>query len=239
MYAVFMFSIVAYTVLDGFDFGVGCLHLFSKGDEERRLMINSIGPVWDGNSTWIVIGGGVLFAAFPKAFSTLAPNLYTPFMLLLFGFMLRAASIEFRSKGHENWWTPPLGSGFFFASLVLAVIVGLFLGNLIQGMPLDDQGVLDGGLMALVTPYPLIVALLGIACFMMHGSLYLLMKTEGAFHDKVRRWAHRSILFSLSLGLWDDSDLVMHPHMIEPFHHYPLVGIFPLLSFDHRYYDLE
>ena len=70
MYAVFIFSIIAYTTLDGFDLGVGCLHLFAKGNEERRLMINAIGPVWDGNSTWIVIGGGVLFAAFPKAFST-------------------------------------------------------------------------------------------------------------------------------------------------------------------------
>jgi cytochrome d ubiquinol oxidase subunit II len=231
MYAVFMFSIVAYATLDGFDLGVGCLHLFSKGDQERRLMINAIGPVWDGNSTWIVIGGGVLFAAFPKAFSTLAPNLYTPFMLLLFGFMLRAASIEFRSKGHQKWWPILWDRCFFLASFVLAFVVGLFLGNLIQGLPLDNQGQLVGGLEALVTPYPLLIALLGIACFMMHGSIYLLMKTEGPFHDKVRRWAHRSIVFFLTA--WVAATLatfIQHPHMVQPFQNYPIVGIFPLLS---------
>jgi len=232
MYAVFMFSIVAYTVLDGFDLGVGCLHLFSKGDQERRLMINAIGPVWDGNSTWIVIGGGVLFAAFPKAFSTLAPNLYTPFMLLLFGFMLRAASIEFRSKGHQKWWTRLWDVGFSFASFVLAFIVGLFLGNLIQGMPIDSQGVLVGGILDLVTPYPLLIALLGISCFMMHGSIYLLMKTEGAFHDKVRKWSHRSIVFFLITWLiGTTATFLTQPRMTEPFLRHPIVGIFPLLSF--------
>ena len=231
MYAVFMFAIVAYTVLDGFDLGVGCLHLFSKGDQERRLMINSIGPVWDGNATWIVIGGGVLFAAFPKAFSILTPNLYTPFMLLLFGVMLRAASIEFRSKGHQKWWTKLWDGGFFFASFVLALIVGLFLGNLIQGLPLDEKGVLVGGAIDLFAPYPLLIAILGIACFMMHGSLYLLMKTEGEFHQKVRGWAHRCILFFIIT--WFAGTLatfLTQPRMVEPFYHYPEIGIFPLLS---------
>ncbi len=232
MYAVFIFSIIAYTTLDGFDLGVGCLHLFAKGNEERRLMINAIGPVWDGNSTWIVIGGGVLFAAFPKAFSTLAPNLYTPFMLMLFGFMLRAASIEFRSKGHQKWWTSLWDRGFFFASLVLALMVGVLLGNLIQGLPLNAQGVLEGGLPALLTPYPLLIALLGIACFTMHGALYLLMKTEGAFHNKVRRWAH--IAIGAFLTLWIITTIatfIQHPHMIGPFFDYPIVAVFPFLSF--------
>ena len=231
MYGVFMFSIVAYTVLDGFDFGVGCLHLFTKGDQERRLMINAIGPVWDGNSTWIVIGGGVLFAAFPKAFSTLTPNLYTPFMLLLFGFMLRAASIEFRSKGHQKWWTNLWDGGFFLASFMLAFIVGLFLGNLIQGLPLDEQGVLVGGVIDLFAPYPLLIAILGIACFMMHGSLYLLMKTEGEFHQKVRKWAHRCIIFFVIA--WFAGTLatfLTQPRMVRPFYLYPEIAIFPLLS---------
>ena len=232
MYAVFMFSIVAYTTLDGFDLGVGCLHLFSKGDNERRLMINAIGPVWDGNSTWIVIGGGVLFAAFPKAFATLAPNLYTPFMLLLFGFMLRAAAIEFRSKGHQKWWTALWDGGFFLASFVLAVVIGLLLGNLIEGMPLTGQGELQGSIIALMTPYTLLIAVFGISLFMMHGSLYLLMKTEGPFHDKVRRWAHRSI--GIFLFLWIASTIAtftLNPHMVAPFRKYPLLGIFPVLSF--------
>lgn len=232
MYAVFMFAIIAYTTLDGFDLGVGCLHLFAKGDQERRTMINAIGPVWDGNSTWIVIGGGVLFAAFPKAFSILAPNLYTPFMLMLFGFMLRAASIEFRSKGHQKWWRAVWDIGFFLASLILAFMVGLLLGNLIQGLPINNQGQFEGGLLALFSPYALLIALLGISCFMMHGSLYLLMKTEGTFHEKIRRWSFRAI--GAFLGLWLITTFMTffhHPHMIDPFFKYPIVAAFPLLSF--------
>ena len=131
MYAVFLFAIVAYAVLDGFDLGVGCLHLFARGNQERRIMINAIGPVWDGNSTWILIGGGVLFAAFSKAFSTLAPNLYTPFMAILFGFMLRAASIEFRGKREGQGWANFWDFGFFFArkrfdmNIRSALVVGI------------------------------------------------------------------------------------------------------------------
>jgi cytochrome bd ubiquinol oxidase subunit II len=232
MYVVLMFAIVAYAVLDGFDLGVGCLHLFSKGNQERRIMINAIGPVWDGNSTWIVIGGGVLFAAFPKAFSILCPNLYTPFMVMLFGFMLRAASIEFRSKRDEKWWSPLWDRGFFLASFLLALMIGTVLGNLIQGIPLNDQGELVGGVMALLTPYPVLIAVFGISCFMMHGALYLLMKTEGSFHNKIRRWAHRTIWGFMVM--WIVSTIVtvvIHPHMIEPFHDYPVLAIFPLLSF--------
>jgi cytochrome bd ubiquinol oxidase subunit II len=232
MYFVFIFSIIAYTTLDGFDLGVGCLHLFSKGDQERRLMINAIGPVWDGNSTWIVIGGGVLFAAFPKAFATLTPNLYTPFMLILFGFMLRAAAIEFRSKGHQQWWTRTWDISFFLASLTLTFMVGLVLGNLIQGLPLNNQGVLEGGLSALLTPYTLLIALFGISCFVMHGALFLLMKTEGPFHDKVRRWAHRATYTFLTLWLLASvATFLKHPHMVDPFLHYPIIAICPFLSF--------
>lgn len=231
MYCVFIFSIIAYTTLDGFDLGVGCLHLFSKGDNERRLMINAIGPVWDGNSTWIVIGGGVLFAAFPKAFATLTPNLYTPFMLMLFGFMLRAASIEFRSKGHEVWWTKTWDTAFFIASLTLTCMVGLILGNLIQGLPLNSKGELEGGLTALLTPYPLLISLFGLSCFTLHGSLFLLMKTEGSFHDKVRRWAHRATYAFLTLWLLSSlATFLRHPHMLAPFADHPTVALFPLLS---------
>jgi cytochrome d ubiquinol oxidase subunit II len=231
MYLVFMVAIGSYATLDGFDLGVGCLHLFSKTDQERRIMLNSIGPVWDGNSTWIVIGGGVLFAAFPKAFSILAPNLYTPFMLMLFGFMLRAASIEFRSKKESKKWRSFWDISFALASLILAAVVGLLLGNLIQGMPLNTDGVIEGGLLALFTPYTLIISLLGISCFMMHGSIYVLMKTEGAFHDKVRGWTRFTI--SCFLILWIISSVMtfMHnPHMIDPFIQFPPLAILPLLS---------
>lgn len=231
MYLVLMMAIVAYATLDGFDLGVGCLHLFTKSDQERRIMINAIGPVWDGNATWIVIGGGVLFAAFPKAFSTLAPNLYTPFMLMLFGFMLRAASIEFRSKNASRSWRSLWDICFAVASFLLAAIIGVILGNLIQGVPLNIQGEIEGGTLALLTPYPLTISLLGISCFMMHGSLYVLMKTEGEFHDKIRRWSRFTIAFFLIM--WIVSTVLtflMQPHMTSSFLHYPWLVVMPLLS---------
>ncbi len=232
MYIVLMVSIVAYATLDGFDLGVGCLHLFTKTDQERRVMINSIGPVWDGNSTWIVIGGGVLFAAFPMAFSILMPNLYTPFMLLLFGFMLRAAAIEFRSKKESRAWRSLWDGSFFFASLVLTVILGSLLGNLIQGVPLNAQGVIEGGLEALLKPYTLVVVLLSISCFMMHGSLYVLMKTEGAFHDKIRRWTHWTVTcFLVMWVIGTTMTWITQPHMHRPFITYPWLAAFPLCSF--------
>jgi cytochrome bd ubiquinol oxidase subunit II len=231
MYLVLMVAIVAYATLDGFDLGVGCLHLFAKTDQERRIMINSIGPVWDGNSTWIVIGGGVLFAAFPKAFSILTPNLYTPFMLMLFGFMLRAAAIEFRSKKKSPAWRSFWDICFFTASLILAFIVGAVLGNLIHGMPLNAQGELEGGFLALLTPYTLTIALLGVSCFMMHGSIYVLMKTEGPFHEKIRQWTHITIVFFLAMWIIASTmTFTLQPHMIRPFILFPWLIIVPILS---------
>lgn len=231
MYSVFLFSLVAYAVLDGFDLGVGCLHLFAKGDLERRLMINAIGPVWDGNTTWIVLGGGTLFAAFPKAFSTLAPNLYTPFMWILFGFMLRAASLEFRGKQKGVIWKKIWDAGFFLASVVLAITVGTILGNLIKGIPLNDSGEIEGGFLALLGLYPLLIACFGASCFIMHGCLYLLMKTEGAFHQKIRRWSYRAtIVFIIFWALSTLATYFEYPYMVRPFSNYPILGVFPLLS---------
>ena len=231
MYLVFMMAITFYATLDGFDLGVGCLHLFSKTDQERRILINAIGPVWDGNSTWIVIGGGVLFAAFPKAFSTLAPNLYTPFMLMLFGFMLRAAAIEFRSKRESKRWRTLWDTSFALASIILTAIVGLLLGNLIQGFPLNKDGIMAGGLTSLLTPYTLVTMLLAFSCFMMHGSLYVLMKTEGAFHDTIRRWTHLTITFFLLMWITTSIMTFIHnPHMVYPFIRFPLFSLLPLLS---------
>lgn len=232
IYFVFIFSIVAYATLDGFDLGIGSLHLFTKGDNERRLMINAIGPVWDGNTTWIVIGGGVLFAGFPKIFANLSSSLYTPTMLLLFGFMLRGAAVEFRSKQPSYRWRYAWDFCFFFASLLLALMVGLLLGNLIRGLPLELNGEYRGGLIALLTPYPLLVSLLGLSMFMMHGSLYMLMKTEGTFHEKMRLWVKK--LVGIFLFFWAATTfatLLFYSHTSKSFFDYPVLWIIPLLSF--------
>lgn len=231
-YLVMMFAVIAYATLDGFDIGVGLLHLFMKGDYERRVMINSIGPVWDGNSTWIVIGSGVLFAGFPRAFANLTSGFYTATMILLFGFMLRAASIEFRSKKPKLAWRYFWDSCFAIASLIVGASVGLILGNMIQGIPLNKLGVYEGGLFSLVGFYPLLVALFGLSLFTMHGSIYLLMKTEGHIHVKVRSWV-KPLVFSF-LILWALTTIFTYhynKHMMQPFFEHPALSIFVLLSF--------
>jgi cytochrome bd ubiquinol oxidase subunit II len=231
IYFVFMFSLVAYATLDGFDLGVGCLHLFVKNDKERRVLLNAIGPVWDGNTTWIVIGGGVLFAGFPKVFSILMAGFYTPVMIFLFGIMLRGAAVEFRSKEPGKFWRNLWDYCFFFASFLLTINIGLLLGNLIHGLPLNERGEFVGGFMELLGPYPIVVSLFGLSVFMMHGSIYLLMKTEGALHIRIRSWVKRSI--ALFLILWVITTVFTFAskvHMIHPFFNHPSLIIFALLS---------
>ncbi|MBI2743262.1 MAG: cytochrome d ubiquinol oxidase subunit II [Chlamydiales bacterium] len=232
IYFVFIGAVIAYATLDGFDLGVGSLHLFARTDQERRLMLNAIGPVWDGNATWIVIGGGVLFAGFPKIFSTIMPPLYTPVMLLIFAFMLRGAAVEFRSKQKAPGWRRAWDFCFFFASILLALVFGLMIGNLIDGLPLDAQGNIVGGTFGLVRPYPVLVMLFALSLFMMHGSVYLLMKTEGAFYNRIRVWVKRLIvIFLVFWAAVTAATFVYVPHMTKPIIERPLLGIFALLSF--------
>ena len=230
VYFVFIIAVVAYATLDGFDLGVGCLHLFARSDYERRLMLNAIGPVWDGNTTWIVIGGGVLFAGFPRAFGTILSGFYTPMMLLIFAFMLRGAAVEFRSKIVSASWRRVWDSCFFFASALLTIVFGLLLGNLIVGVPLTSQGIV-GGMEVLLKPYPILVAFFAASLFLMHASIYLLMKLEGPFHNRVRGWANRLILIFLLFWIATTAaTFIYNRHMIQPFLAYPWLGIFALLN---------
>src|SRR6185312_13188831 len=118
-----------YAVLDGFDLGVGILHLFVKTDHDRRLFLNAIGPFWDGNEVWLVVFGGALFAAFPDAYATAFSGFYLPFMLLLCCLIFRAVSIEFRSKYHAAWWSSCWDFAFFAASLLSTFLFGIAVGN--------------------------------------------------------------------------------------------------------------
>src|ERR1700722_16589641 len=120
-----------YAILDGFDLGVGPLHLFTKKDEERRLMINSIGPVWDGNEVWLVTGGGALFAAFPNVYATVFSGFYLALMLLLAALIFRAVAIEFRSKQPMKWWRQMWDVSFSVGSILSALLIGVALGNII------------------------------------------------------------------------------------------------------------
>jgi cytochrome d ubiquinol oxidase subunit II len=184
-----------YAMLDGFDLGIGALHLFTKKDEERRIMLNSIGPVWDGNEVWLVTGGGALFAAFPNVYATVFSGFYLAFYLLLASLIFRAVAIEFRSKQPMRWWRQMWDIGFAGGSILSAQLIGVALGNIAVGIPIDERGEFAGSFLGLLRPYPLLVGITTVALFMMHGAIYGVMKTEGELHDKLRGWAMNAIIF--------------------------------------------
>src|SRR5262249_53954341 len=142
--------LAGYAVLDGFDLGVGILHFLGRTDRDRRLFINAIGPIWDGNEVWLVTFGGALFAAFPNAYATIFSGFYTAFMALLFALIFRAVSIEFRSKIASETWRRAWDVGFSGASLVAAFLFGVAVGNSMIGIPLTDAGVFTGSIMDLL-----------------------------------------------------------------------------------------
>ena len=177
-----------YAILDGFDLGVGALHLFVKKDEHRRLMLNSIGPVWDGNEVWLVTGGGALFAAFPEAYATVFSGFYLPFMLLLVALIFRAVAIEFRSKETWRWWRQMWDVAFALGSVLSAFLIGVAMGNIVRGIPLDADYEFAGSFMELLNPYSLIMGVTTVLLFAMHGAIYIVMKTEGELQALVRSW---------------------------------------------------
>ena len=128
--------LTGYAILDGFDLGVGALHLFTSKDEDRRIFLNAIGPVWDGNEVWLVTGGGALFAAFPHVYATIFSGFYLALMLLLMMLIFRAVAIEFRSKQPMAWWRRAWDVSFSIASVVSSLLLGVALGNIAWGVPL-------------------------------------------------------------------------------------------------------
>jgi cytochrome d ubiquinol oxidase subunit II len=184
--------ITGYAILDGFDLGVGVLSLFLKTADERRLAINAIGPVWDGNEVWLITGGGALFAAFPIVYATVFSGFYLALMLLLVALIFRAVSMEFRGKVDSpvwrRWWDRAFGIG----SLLPAVLFGVAFGNILRGIPIDAQGMFTGSFPGLLNPYSILIGLLSLVLFTMHGALYLAMKTDGDLRNRLARWISTS-----------------------------------------------
>jgi len=177
-----------YAILDGFDLGVGALHLFVKKDEDRRMLLNSIGPVWDGNEVWLVTGGGALFAAFPEAYATVFSGFYLPFMVLLVSLIFRAVAIEFRSKEEWKWWRQMWDVAFAVGSVLSAFLIGVAMGNIVRGIPLDADHEFAGSVLDLLNPYSVVMGVTTVLLFAMHGAIYIVMKTEGELQAKIRSW---------------------------------------------------
>ena len=220
-----------YAILDGFDLGVGALHLFVKGDNNRRIAINAIGPVWDGNEVWLVTGGGALFAAFPEVYATSFSGFYLAMMLLLFGLIFRAVAIEFRSKQSARWWRQSWDVCFSMSSVVSTLLIGVAVGNIAYGIPLDSSHEFAGTFFGLLHPYALLVGITTVALFVMHGAIYLVMKTEGELQATVRSWINRTIVFFVVCYVATTiATLVYLPHMSANLRAFPILWIFPLLN---------
>lgn len=222
---------IGYAILDGFDLGVGALHLFTKTDQERRLFLNSIGPVWDGNEVWLVTGGGALFAAFPRAYATVFSGFYMAFMIFLFCLIFRAVAIEFRSKQPMRWWRQTWDISFSVSSVLSSFVLGVALGNIIRGIPLDADGEFAGSFFGLFHPYSILVGITTVALFTMHGAIYVVMKTEGDLHDKVRGWVNNTIIFFIiSYVTTTMVTLMFVPHTVHYFRQEPILFIIPFLN---------
>jgi len=223
-YIIFVFLMIGYAVLDGFDLGAGALHLFAKTDLERRTILSAIGPVWDGNEVWLVVIGGALFAGFPAAYAAIFSAFYNPMMLLIFCLIFRAVSIEFRSKVENKTWRMLWDMAFSFGSIGIALSLGLVLGNFVQGIPVNEEGEFLSDSRHHLHGYSLLVAITTLALFMMHGSLYLLLKTEGVFQQNIRKWAMRSLsFFVVCYLLLTASTALFMPHMLGKVVEQPLL----------------
>jgi cytochrome bd ubiquinol oxidase subunit II len=193
--------LTGYAILDGFDLGVGILHLFiARNDRERRILMNSIGPLWDGNEVWLLTGGGAIFAAFPPVYATVFSGFYMALMLVLTALVLRAVSMEFRSKVEAPSWRAAWDAAFAFGSFLPALLFGVAVGNILRGVPLAADGEFAGTFFGLLNPFALLVGLLSTAMFVMQGASWLTLKTEGVVRERAVKAARGAwLLFAM---LW-------------------------------------
>lgn len=193
--------LTGYAILDGFDLGVGIIYPLIGDDTHKRVLLNSIGPVWDGNEVWLVTLGGALFAAFPHVYATAFSGLYTPFMLLLFALILRATSIEFRSKQKHVIWRNFWDTAFFLGSSLASFLFGVCIGNLLEGMPIHSDMELRTSFIALLKPYPIMCGLFTLSACAMHGTIYLLFKTKDKLKKQIDRFTWHTFGFFLCFYL--------------------------------------
>ncbi|MFW5756141.1 MAG: cytochrome d ubiquinol oxidase subunit II [Tangfeifania sp.] len=221
-----------YAILDGFDLGAGAWHLFFKKEESRRIALNAVGPVWDGNEVWLVIGGGALFAGFPEAYATLFSAMYIPFMLFLGFLIFRAVSIEFRGKEPMKWWKKTWDISYSISSAMLAFLLGVVLGNVLVGINMNDNYIFKGHWLEFLNPYSLLLGLTTLSLFMVHGAIYLTMKTEGRLFDKIARLLRRAIVgFVILFVIITIISISSYPHLTDRFMETPVLFVVPMLAF--------
>lgn len=218
--------IAGYAILDGFDLGAGVLHLFLRDETERRTVMNAVGPVWDGNEVWLLTGGGALFAAFPPVYATVFSGFYLALTLLLVALILRAVSFEFRGKLESARWRRTWDLAFGLGSAVPALLFGVAVGNVLRGVVIGEAGVTTT-LLGLLNPYALLVGVLGLAMFVLHGATYLGLKTDGALRQRMARTAAAAwVVFIALYAAATVASYFVSPFLFEGWAANPLTWIF-------------
>lgn len=191
-----------YFILEGFDFGVGMLlPVLGRTDRERRVLINTIGPVWDGNEVWLLTAGGAMFAAFPEWYATLFSGFYLPLLVILMALIVRGVAFEYRTKRPELSWKARWDKAIAIGSWIPAVLWGVAVANIVRGVPLDANHEYVGGLVDLLHPYALLGGLTTAALFLTHGALFISLKTVGDIQQRATRFARRSGVVTAALAV--------------------------------------
>lgn len=197
---------MGYFVLEGFDFGVGALlRIVGRDEAERRTLLSTLGPLWDGNEVWLIVAGGATFAAFPEWYATLFSGFYLPLLLILVALILRGVSFEFRSKRSNPVWRSRFDASIIFGSVVPAVLWGVAFGNIVAGTKLavDGNGNIQyvGSLLDLLNPYALLAGATTLALFVTHGAVFIALKTDGTVRERGNRLAGRIGLVAAALAV--------------------------------------
>lgn len=227
-------------VLEGFDFGVGILHPFmSSDDRERRAVINTIGPFWDGNEVWLITAGGAMFAAFPEWYATLFSGFYPALLLMLVALIMRGVAFEFRSKHDNPAWRSFWDWSIFAGSAIPALLWGVALANFIRGVPIDQSMNYAGEFFNLLNPYALVCGLASLCIFTLHGAVFLTLKTTGILRERAMNLAKKvwapATLFSLAFTIYTfiETDLFrklgLNPGIIPIFSVLALLSVIVLL----------
>ncbi len=223
--------LTGYALLDGFDLGVGFWYLFTRREQDKRVMLNAIGPFWDGNEVWLLTGGGALFAAFPDVYATVFSGFYLALFLVLLSLILRAVALEYRSKVDSPTWRTRWDWVFGLSSAIPALLFGVALGNVLRGLPLDASKTFTGNFFTLLNPFALLIGLTGMAMLLTHGALYLTLKAKGELQATAGSWAWRS--WGAYLGLFvigSGVTMATQPHLVANYQAFPVLFLLPLAS---------
>ncbi len=207
--AVVWFILIAvlwtgYLVLEGFDFGVGMLIPFvAKNDQGRRVALNTIGPVWDGNEVWLLTAGGATFAAFPEWYATLFSGFYLPLLLILLALIVRAVAIEYRGKIDDATWRRRWDWGIIVSAWIPSILWGVAFANIVRGVPIDASSSYTGNFFTLLNPFSILGGLVTLALFLSHGAIFLSLKTDGEIRARAENLAQKLSLAAIVVaGAW-------------------------------------